>query len=117
MKKFLTIAIISIIVIIALYVYWNYYNVYSEGERKGMLIKITKKGNVFKTFEGEMWLSCRQVVNVERFMFSVIDKTVADSMEKMQDECIEAHYIQYRKKLSWRGDSEYVITSFKHIDK
>jgi hypothetical protein len=115
MKKFLGITTLGIVLIVGFCVYWFYFNVYSEGKRKGMLIKITKKGNVFKTFEGEMWLSCRQTVNVEKFLFSVTDKVVADSLEKMQDECLEADYVQYRKKLSWRGDTEYIITGFRRI--
>jgi hypothetical protein len=98
-----------------LFIYWNYYNVYSEGERKGTLIKITRKGNVFKTIEGEMWLSCRQVVNAEKFYFSVQNKVLADSLQNLQDECLQVTYHQYRKSLPWRGDSPYVIVGFKRF--
>ena len=111
----------KIILIIALLagvlVYWFYYNVYSEGERKGTLIKITKKGNVFKTFEGEMWLSCRQMLNAEKFNFSVHDRVLADSLQNLQDECVQLSYKQYRNTLPWRGDSEYVIVGFERVGK
>ncbi|MBI2730398.1 MAG: 6-phosphogluconate dehydrogenase [Sphingobacteriales bacterium] len=95
--------------------YWFYYNPYSEGERKGTLIKISRKGNVFKTFEGEMWLSCRQTVNAEKFLFSIGTEVVADSLIKLQDECVQLKYKEYRLSLPWRGDSHYVITGYERV--
>lgn len=98
-------------------VYWFFYNVYSDGERKGTLIKMTTKGNVFKTVEGEMWLSCRQMMNAEKFYFSVEDKSLADSLTNLQDECVQLSYKQYRSTLPWRGDSKYVVINFKRVVK
>ena len=115
MKSFIWKILIVIFLIAALMIYWFYFNIYSDGERKGTLIKLTKKGNVFKTVEGEMWLSCRQLVNAEKFYFSILDKKVADSLTNLQDECLQVTYIQHRKSLPWRGDSEYIVTGFKRI--
>jgi len=112
MKKFLGYFLLIIIIVGCLLIYWNYYNVFSDGERKGVLVKVTKKGNVFKTYEGEMWLSCRQMVSPEKFLFSIEDKALADTLENLQDQCIQVKYSQFRKALAWRGDSEYVITGF-----
>jgi hypothetical protein len=113
MKKFLWSTVLIVLVICASSVYWYYYNVYSDGERKGMLVKVSEKGNVFKTYEGEMWLSCRQIVSPERFLFSIEDKSLADTLENLQDQCIQVQYKQYRKLLPWRGDSEYIVVGFK----
>ena len=115
MKSFIWKIVFVILLIGAGLIYWYYFNVYSDGERKGTLIKLTKKGNFFKTIEGEMWLSCRQVMNAEKFYFSITDKIVADSLTNLQDECIQITYKQHRKSLPWRGDSEYIVTSFKRI--
>ena len=95
---------------LAFCVYWFYFNVYSDGERKGTLIKITHKGNIFKTDEGEMWLSCRQTVNAEKFYFSVTNDSIALVLKNLQDECIQLTYKQYRARLPWRGDSKYIVT-------
>lgn len=97
--------------------YWFFYNVYSDGERKGTLIKITKKGNVFKTVEGEMWLSCRQMMNAEKFYFSTESKALTDSLTNLQDECVQLSYKQYRRSLPWRGDSKYIVVAFQRIAK
>jgi hypothetical protein len=115
MKSFVWKIVIVILLIGAGLVYWYYFNVYSEGERKGTLIKLTKKGNVFKTIEGEMWLSCRQMMNAEKFYFSITDEKLADSLTNLQDECLQIIYQQHRNSLPWRGDSEYIVTGFKRI--
>lgn len=117
MRKFLGYTTFIVLLVIAALVYFFFYNAYSEGERKGILVKITHKGNVFKTYEGEMWLSCRNTVNIEKFFFSVTDKAVADTLMRLQDECINVNYSQYRKTLPWRGDSEYIVTGFQKADK
>jgi hypothetical protein len=117
MGKFLSLTIFVILLIATILIYWFYFNTYSNGERKGILIKITNKGNLFKTYEGEMWLSCRNTVNIEKFFFSVSDKAVADSLMKLQDECINVNYSEYRKTIPWRGDSKYIITSFQKTNK
>lgn len=115
MKSFIWKLILVILLIAGGFVYWFFFNVYSDGERKGTLIKLTKKGNVFKTFEGEMLLSCRQVVNPEKFYFSITDKILTDSLTNLQDECVQVTYIQHRRTLPWRGESEYIVTGFKRI--
>ena len=115
MKSFVWKIVLIIVLILAGLVYWFYFNVYAEGERKGTLIKLTKRGNVFKTVEGEMWLSCRQVVNAEKFYFTVIDDNIADSLNNLQDECLQVMYTQYRRPLPWRGDNEYIVTGFERI--
>ncbi|MBI1780263.1 MAG: 6-phosphogluconate dehydrogenase [Sphingobacteriales bacterium] len=107
--------VLILLLVGSLLIYWFYYNPFSEGERKGSLIKISKKGNVFKTYEGEMWLSCRQTVNAEKFLFSIADKSIADSLEKLQDECVQLKYKQYRRTLPWRGDSEYLIVGYERV--
>lgn len=98
------------VLVLAFLVYWFFFNVYSDGERKGTLIKITHKGNVFKTDEGEMWLSCRNTINAEKFFFSVTNDSIANVLKQLQDECIQLTYKQYRAKLPWRGDSKYIVT-------
>lgn len=98
------------LLVLAFLVYWFFFNVYSDGERKGTLIKITHKGNIFKTDEGEMWLSCRNTVNAEKFFFSVTNDSIATVLKNLQDECIQLTYKQYRAILPWRGDSKYIVT-------
>ena len=98
-------------------IYWFFFNSYSNGERTGILIKITHKGNVFKTDEGEMWLSCRQMTNPEKFFFSVTNDSITTVLKNLQDECIQVTYTQYRASLPWRGDTKYIVTGVNPIRK
>jgi hypothetical protein len=99
-----------IFLVLAFCVYWFFFNSYSKGERTGVLIKISHKGNVFKTNEGEMWLSCRQMTNPEKFYFSVKSDSIASLLKNLQDQCVQLSYTQYRGVLPWRGDTKYIVT-------
>src|SRR6476646_873429 len=81
--RFLRNTIIIILLVATFAVYWFFFNKYGEGERKGTLIKITHKGNIFKTDEGEMWLSCRQTMNPEKFYFSVTNDSLANVLKTL----------------------------------
>ncbi|MDX2047003.1 MAG: hypothetical protein SFU87_09460 [Chitinophagaceae bacterium] len=117
MRKVIWSIVVIVLLVLAGFIYWFYFNVYSEGERKGIVIKITTKGNIFKTHEGEMWLSCRNTVNIEKFFFSITDVVVKDSLTRLQDECVQVNYKEYRKTLPWRGDSRYIVTGFQRVTK
>jgi hypothetical protein len=114
-KYFRTIVLIAFAVI-AILIYWNYFNVKSNGDRKGVLIKFSHKGNVFKTDEGEMWLGCRQTVNAEKYFFSVTNDSIAGILRNLQDECLQIEYKEYRATLPWRGESKYIVFGVKKIE-
>lgn len=115
LKKYFFLFLLLVIGLFSLYIYWTYYNVFSQGDRRGTLIKITNKGDFFKTYEGEMWLSCRNTVNAEKFLFSVESKAIADSLVNLQDQCLQVQYTEYRGTFAWRGDSKYIITGFSKM--
>src|SRR4026208_1863061 len=108
--------ILVIVAIIALAIYWFYFNVKSNGDRKGVLIKFSHKGNIFKTDEGEMWLGCRQTVNAEKYFFSVTNDSIAAILRNLQDECMQVEYKAYRATLPWRGESKYIVYGVKKIE-
>jgi len=107
--------ILVVVAILALAIYWFYFNIKSNGDRKGVLIKFSHKGNVFKTDEGEMWLGCRQTVNAEKYFFSVTNDSLASVLRNLQDECLQLEYREYRATLPWRGDSKYIVYGVKKI--
>jgi hypothetical protein len=86
-----------------------------------MLQKFSRKGNIFKTYEGEMILSSVQSnknvsIASEKFLFSVADKEVALQLEKMQGKAVVVHYTQKNNTLPWRGDTPFIVTSVKLSD-
>lgn len=109
MLKTIFIAIFVILLAVTGYVYWYYYNPYSDGYREGVLQKFSRKGNVFKTYEGEMiQLGFGQrgaAINSQYYFFSVSDEQLADSLEHCLGKIVKLHYTQYRRSLPWRGEN------------
>lgn len=92
------------------YIYFSYYNSYDKGSREGILYSFSRKGDVFKTYEGVMLQpglrpSRTGGLNTNEFHFSVTDEAIADSLDKCIGKQIMVHYNQYRKSLPWRGEN------------
>jgi hypothetical protein len=117
-KKIGRTVMLILLLALAVFIYWKYYFTYSDGERFGLLQKFSHKGNIFKTYEGEMILSSvRGNANVpiasEKFYFSVVDKPVALQLMRIQGQHVTVHYKQKNGKLPWRGESEYIVDSVR----
>jgi hypothetical protein len=90
-----------------------YLGSFSTGDRAGVVIKVSKRGFLFKTWEGEMNLN-DQGNTIEKFEFSVeSDKTKV--IEQLKDaaltgERIRISYVEKYYTFSWRGDTKYFIT-------
>jgi hypothetical protein len=110
MKKMIFLTILFLLLFFSGYIYWFYYNSFSDGSREGLLIKCSRKGNIFKTYEGEMVQAGLRsvqggVINTNNFYFSIIDGKLADSLDKVLNKEVKIHYTQYRKCLPWRGEN------------
>ena len=116
--KYLTLVFLFIVVGFGIYFYWKYFFTYSSGNRYGVLQKFSHKGNLFKTYEGEMILSSvRSNYNVplasEKFFFSVTAKGVATQLMNLQGRNVKVHYKEKNGTLSWRGDTRYIVDSVR----
>ena len=118
MKKFAIFFFLIIVMLLGSFIYWKYSFTYSEGYRAGLLQKFSLKGNVFKTYEGEMILSSVQsntnvAIASEKFFFSVTDKNIALQLEKVQGESIVIHYREKNGTLPWKGENKYFVDSVR----
>ncbi|RYY38345.1 MAG: hypothetical protein EOO08_14595 [Chitinophagaceae bacterium] len=104
-----------------LLLYWRYFYTYSEGNRFGMLQKFSRKGNVFKTYEGELILSSVSGNNnvpiaSEKFFFSVNDEAVAQQLLQMEGRRVSLHYTEKKASLFWRGETPYIVDGVKAVE-
>jgi hypothetical protein len=118
MRKTIIWSVVIIFAILGLSFYWFFYNTYSLGNRSGLLQKFSHRGNIFKTYEGELILSSiksNQGVGIasEKFFFSVADETVAKKLENLQGRNVTVHYVEKRRAIFWRGDSNYIVDSVR----
>lgn len=106
-------SLIGLIVFIALYfAYTNY--TYSEGTRTGYLIKTSKKGYVFKTFEGQLNLggfgtdeSTGLIGNV--WNFSIADEELYKKIQTFEGEKVTVSYKEINKAMPWQGETNYFV--------
>ena len=113
MKKILLIVLAAVIAGCTAYFAFVYYATYSEGVRAGELIKVSNKGVVFKTWEGEM---SQGISGAQIFSFSVLDsdQKVISDLKTLQGQYVKVTYIERYKTFPWWGESNYFVT---HVEK
>lgn len=119
-KRIVLIALIGIIAVFSFY-YWG---TYSEGIRSGMVVKISKKGWLFKTYEGQLNLQtfgANKSPNMvsESFEFSV-DADKQDVIKVLEEaslsgERVSLKYTERLAKFFWRGDTKYFVTEVERL--
>jgi uncharacterized protein YxeA len=109
MKKIIGVLISVAIIITVLYYLFIYFITYSTGVRSGELIKISRKGVIVKTWEGEI---SQGISGAQIFTFSVEDKNeeVIENLQKFQGNYVKLTYKERYKTFFWLGDTEYFIT-------
>jgi hypothetical protein len=89
---------------------------YSSGERAGFLQKMSLKGWVCKTWEGELSLIAIPGAAPEKFLFSVRDAAVAKRMEASMGKRVTLNYEQHKGvPSSCFGETEYFVTDLKEV--
>lgn len=109
MKKILSIVIIAIVAIGGLFYAFVYFVPFSEGVRSGELIKISHKGVLVKTWEGEI---SQGISGAQIFSFSVLDKDqeVIEKLKEYQGQYVKVNYTERYATFFWLGDTKYFIT-------
>lgn len=109
--------IILTIGIFALYTWGTLTWSYSKGDRTGYVQKFSSKGWLCKTWEGELTMLPVQGMVPEKFIFSVRDDAVADSINRAMSKKLALTYEQHKGvPTSCFGESEYFVTAVKVIE-
>ena len=90
---------------------------YSEGERSGYLQKLSKKGWLCKTWEGELAMVTMPGAIPEKFQFSVRDDAVAEKINRLAGHRVVLMYQQHRFVPSTCfGETEYFVNDIREVD-
>jgi hypothetical protein len=97
-----------------------YFGIYDEGVRAGNVVRISKKGMIFKTYEGQLNLQSFGALKgaspfAETFDFSV-EKSKSGVVRELEavalsGERVNLHYVKRYSKFPWRGETKYFIIS------
>ena len=115
-KKFILKVVLGFIVL-CLMLIWACSWTYSEGTRAGQLIKISKKGVMFKTHEGELNMGGLRVgsssdgLEGNLWKFSVIDQEILTELQNSEGKRVKLTYKERYKSLFWQGDTNYFIVA------
>jgi hypothetical protein len=108
-KKILVILIFAGIASLTVYYFYRNWTV-SEGTRTGILYKISKKGRIFKTYEGELMLGNSPMMTKESiWYFSVENKEVYQEMQQFEGKNVKVHYREKEDTFPWQGDTDYLV--------
>ena len=115
-RTILSIFLISLL-IIALTMWicsWSY----SEGTRSGNLIKVSTKGVVFKSFEGELNLGgVRMQDGLEGniWSFTILNDDTAEDVKGFEGKRVKVYYKERYKTMPWQGDTNYIVTDIEEL--
>ncbi len=107
-------ALIALCLLMVAYLWGALHWSYSNGERAGFVQKLSQKGWVCKTWEGEQALVSLPGTLPEKFYFTVRDDAVAARINASVGKRVALSYEQHKGLLtSCLGETEYFITDVK----
>lgn len=124
-RFFKRLLVLLIIVGIGL-MFFFYYATISKGVKAGVVIEISERGAIFKTYEGQLDVMSFGAVNSrndlsQTFEFSV-EKNNEAIFKELEEASLTGGYVglRYEKKyvaLPWRGETKYFIVGVEKAPK
>ncbi len=121
-KKWVFFTVLALILISIIYVFICGIS-YSTGTRSGVVIKLSKKGYVFKTYEGELNLGgisegdgTLMPTRIWKFSVHKKDSEVYDAITKSQGKHVRLYYKQVLKNLFWQSETPYLIEKMEIVN-
>jgi hypothetical protein len=110
-KKYGIISLVILLVIGISYVTFMSFGSYSDGNRAGVLDKFSRKGVIFKTWEGELRVGSEDRIAPQKFIFSVnsSEEQTIKELENSSGKQIRVFYKEKYWVFPWQGESKYFI--------
>lgn len=97
----------------ALALHWSY----SSGERAGWVQKLSRKGWLCKTWEGEQALVSQPGAVAEKFQFTIYDDAVAEEVNRMMGKRVSLHYEEkVGLPTSCFGETRHFVTKVTPVE-
>jgi len=105
----------AIILVLALLSYYFIGGItYSEGTRSGVITKVSKRGFLFKTYEGELNIGGLNqgdgtIMPLSIFHFSIENPEVYNLVQESEGKKVVLYYKEVFHSFFWQGDTNYFI--------
>jgi hypothetical protein len=110
---FLVLAVLGLAGFSWLTLHWSY----ATGERAGYVQKLSQKGWLCKTWEGEMAMVTMPGTVSDKFYFTVPNEAVAAKLNASVGKRMALHYEQHKwVPSSCFGDTEYFVTDVRVME-
>jgi len=120
-KSFLK-KVLIVLIFFGAFALWTCSWTYSEGTRAGQLIKFSKKGIMFKTYEGELNMGglrtgdAKDGLEGNLWQFSVLDENIIKELENAEGKRVKLSYKERYKAMAWQGDTNYFVVGVEVIE-
>ncbi len=117
LRKLIWIFALLLILFLAWCAFVLYAN-YSTGMRAGTVMKISKKGYVFKTYEGQLNLGLVQSnENIWSFSVPAEDTAVVHQIEHAAatGKRVSLHYDEKYYQYDWAGETKYFVNKVEEV--
>lgn len=112
--------VIILLVLVALGAAWVWLSLnwtYSSGERVGLVQKLSRKGWVCKTWEGELNMVVLPGAIPEKFYFTVRDDAVAEAINRLAGKRVSLEYSEHRFiPTTCFGETQHFVTGVKPLE-
>ena len=116
--KYVVLLLLIPILLFVLYIWAALTWTYSSGERAGYVQKLSQKGWICKTYEGELILVSMPGTQAEKFPFTVRSKAVAEKINETVGQRVRLIYEEHKGlPTSCFGDTAYFVTDVQPLDK
>ena len=114
--RFLILLLIGVPLVMAGWCWLAMTYVYSHGERAGYIQKFSKRGWIFKTWEGEIAMVNLPGTMQEKFGFTVRNAEVAQQIEQAMGQRVSISYEQHRGiPGTFLGETQYFVTKITKV--
>ena len=114
--KILLVILLVPAIVIALWIWISLGYTYASGDRAGYVQKISKKGWICKTWEGELAMANLPGTMPQIFAFTVRSDSIAHILEQNAGKQVSLKYEQHRGiPTSCFGDTQYFVTAVHRI--
>ena len=116
LRRHWIISVIAIVILVPVLVFviWStitLHYTYASGDRAGYLQKISQRGWLWKTWEGELQLTAIPGAAPEKFIFTTRSDSIAKELNRFAGQHVSLHYEQHKGvPSSCFGDTEYFVT-------
>lgn len=113
----LFLVVVLLVAVCAGYTWLTLHWSFSKGERVGYVQKLSQKGWMVKTWEGELQMLPVPGAMPEKFEFSVRDDAIAQKLNAAVGKKVSVYYEQHKGvPTRFFGETEYYVSDVKLIE-